>query len=523
MQGTGGQVAGSEAIFTPAQVRARDEAAIAAGVPGYLLMERAATAALAWLRRTWPCVRRPLVVCGAGNNGGDGLVLARLAAAAGLGPTVVLLVAPERLCGDAAQAWRELQGHAVPCLPSWPDDPGQYDLIVDALLGTGLTRPVEGTFAEAVDAMNAAAAPVLALDVPSGLCAATGQVLGRAVTADLTVTFVGRKIGHYLGRAPDLTGHLCFEDLGVEAFPAPGGECVAWRLPTDLAPRLLPPRSRLAHKGASGHVLVIGGAPGTSGAARLAAEAALHAGAGWVTVATAPEHAAWLNAGRPEIMCTGVRDAEELAPLLERADVLAVGPGLGQTPWSRALLGAALRSGKEQVLDADALNLLAASPHDGAARRALAAAAAHTVLTPHPGEAARLLALTPAEVQADRPASVQRLVQAWGCVTVLKGTHSLIAAPGRPTHLCDRGNPALAVAGTGDVLTGVIAALLAQGAGQGDVLAAAAGGVMVHALAGDAAARAHGGERGLLAGELGPFVRRVVNGHLPPPVTRLER
>lgn len=255
-------------------------------------------------------------------------------------------------------------------------------------------------------------------------------------------------------------------------------------------------RARDAHKGDFGHVLVIGGQPGMSGAARLAGEAALRAGAGLVSVATHPEHASVLNSGRPELMCHAVANAETLKPLLERSTVLAVGPGLGQSEWARGLLVAVWDTDLPMIVDADALNLLAREPM----RRD------RWILTPHPGEAARLLGCSATEVQADRRTAVRALQARYGGVVVLKGAGTLIA-DGVQCRVCTAGNPGMASGGMGDVLTGVIAGLCAQGM---SLSSAAAAGVLVHALAADAAAL-RDGERGLLASDLLPELRRWVN------------
>lgn len=483
-----------------------------AGLEGYTLMTRAAEAALKALVQRWPGARRVCVICGAGNNGGDGLVLARLAAQAGLTVRVLLCADPPRLRGDAARAWQELQQQspvAVECWSQASPPRAQFaasDVIVDGLFGIGLSRPLEGAYAAVVEAVNESARPVLALDVPSGLCSDRGAVMGCAIHADLTVTFIERKLGHYVGVAQDYVGDLRLARLGVEAVlaeeaPSP----LARLLPRDLLAHVLAPRSPTAHKGRHGHVLVIGGDQGMAGAVRLAGEAALYAGAGLVTVATSPAHAPLVNIGRPELMCHGVASGQALAPLLARADVVVLGPGLGRGPWARDMLSSVLSQERALLLDADALNLLAE-------QRAVEAPWDHgrpVVLTPHPGEAGRLLGRDSASVQADRLGAHRALVERFGAVVVLKGAGTLVGAPGWMTHLCDRGNPGMAVAGMGDVLSGVIGALLAQG--HAPFLAGAAG-VLAHARAGDYAVDRVGGQRGLLAGEMAPIVREILNG-----------
>ncbi len=472
-----------DAIYTSAGVRAIDACAIGRhGIPGYTLMQRAAAAALGTLTARFGDTARLLIVTGGGNNGGDGYVLARLALAAGMRADVVALVEPSRLGGDAATAAHDFLQVAGLC----NDLDGALaaaDVVVDAILGSGLTRDVDGEFARAIRAINASALPVLALDVPSGLDSDSGAVRGVAVQAAVTVTFVGHKAGLWLGAGPGHCGALELATLEIPAAAAAVAEPVLRALNRVTAPRL-PPRRRDVHKGRAGHVLLVGGNHGMPGAALLAGSAALVAGAGLVTVATRPAHAVAMAMARPELMCAGVDEPSALAPLLERATVVAVGPGLGRDPWGRGMLAAALGAGRPCVVDADGLNLLpeVAEPRED------------RVLTPHPGEAARLLDISTAAVQADRVAAVDRLRSRYGGVAVLKGVGSLVAAAGRLPAVCTEGTPAMAAPGMGDTLTGLIAALLAQGLGPAD---AAELGVAAHAHAGVRAAR--GRDRGLTA------------------------
>ncbi len=487
-------------IYSTAAVRAADRYAIEElGIPGYALMTRAAEAALAVLRAQWPLARRLLVLCGPGNNGGDGYVLARRARAAGLDVTLCAPAGPPA-GGDAARAagdWHRAGGAAV----AWDAGlPALAEVVVDALLGTGLARGIGEPLAGVIDAVNAAGRPVLALDVPSGLDADTGAIHGTAVRASVTVTFVGRKPGFFLGHGFEHVGRLVCDELGVPAAAFAGREFALRRLTTRALGALLRRRPRTAHKGTNGRVLVIGGGPGMPGAALLAGTAALRAGAGLVTVATWPAHAAAIAAARPELICIAAEDPDSVTAAIATADVVAIGPGLGQSAWAARLVTAAFASARPVVVDADALNRLAAHP----------SRSAHWCLTPHPGEAARLLGLDAAGVQADRLAAVHGLVARYGGVAVLKGAGTLIAAGDGAPWVCERGNPGMAVAGMGDVLTGVIAAIAAQ---QPDPSAAlgqsAAVGVLVHALAGDLAAR--GGERGILASDVIALLPACVN------------
>jgi hydroxyethylthiazole kinase-like uncharacterized protein yjeF len=437
-------------------------------------------------------------VCGAGNNAGDGLVLARLARAAGLSVTTSLLVAPERFKGPAARAVADCRAAGVELAPFTPGALGA-DVIVDALLGTGLSRPVSDEFQAAVEAINAAGRPVLALDLPSGLDADSGWPTPVAVRATMTLTFLGLKQGLFLGAAVDYCGELEFAGLEL-----PAGLGAEWATPLrrlaygDLR-RALPRRPRTAHKGSCGRLLLVGGGPGMPGAIRLAAEAALRVGAGLVYVATHPDSVGSVLAGRPEIICRSVSSGVDLEELLRLADGVVIGPGLGQSAWALELWRSALRTELPAVLDADGLNLLAVHTHE---RR-------DWILTPHPGEAARLIkGATVEAVQRDRPAAARALAARHGAVAVLKGPRTLVAAPaaGEPLRVCDRGNPGMATAGTGDVLAGTIGSLLVQ---TGDLALAAGAGVLLHALAGDEAAKA--GERGMMASDLLPALRAWAN------------
>jgi len=486
-------------LYRAAQVRELDRIAIEErGVAGYTLMSRAGEAAFNLLRQRWPRARRIILVCGGGNNAGDGYVVARLARQAGFDARVLTVADPTNLPGDAQTAFRDAQAAEVSIAPFTAAGLDKADLLVDAILGTGLEREVSGLWREAIDAMNAHAADRFALDIPSGLHADTGSILGAAVDAAATITFIGLKQGLFTGQGPACCGEVHFADLDVppDIYPALHPAC--WRYAGDDLSALLPRRSRSAHKGNFGHVLVIGGELGMAGAARMAGEAAARCGAGLVSVATRAAHAGLQAAVRPELMFHGIEAPEALEPLLNRATVIAIGPGLGRGDWGRNMLRAALASDRPLVLDADALNLLALEP----------AYRDSWILTPHSGEAARLLKMTPAQVEADRFTAVEDLALRFGGVAVLKGAGSLIASKADGVvALCVAGNPGMASGGMGDVLTGVIAGLLAQGL---PLFMAAKAGAYLHGRAGDLAARA-GGERGLLATDLLPFLRQLAN------------
>jgi NAD(P)H-hydrate epimerase len=455
-------------------------------------MQRAGAFAWQRLRGRWPQARRIAVICGSGNNGGDGYVLARLARAAQFEVEVVALGEP-RADSDAARAradWTAAGGATL----AFDAAIAPPDVFVDAIFGTGLARPPEGAALRWIERLNAAGGRVLALDVPSGVDADSGQVPGVAVRAAETVSFVAHKRGLFTGAAVDHCGALALDALQVPPAVFAAARPDARLLSAQQIAALLPPRAPNAHKGNFGHVLAIGGDRGYGGAIRLAGEAALRCGAGLVSVATRGEHVAALNAARPELMARGVEGPQELEALLERATVLALGPGLGQSAWGHALWYAALSSGKPAVVDADGLNLVA---------RDRPALPAHSVLTPHPGEAARLLGVDTDAVARDRYGTVRAIAARHGAVAVLKGAGSLVATPEGEVAVCPWGNPGMASGGMGDVLTGVVAALLAQGF---DAWNAACVGVALHARAGDVAAQA--GQAGTLASDLfGPLQR----------------
>lgn len=449
-------------LYTAAETRALDRAAMDAGIPGMVLMERAGEAAAAAVCRRWPdwSARRIAVLAGGGNNGGDGYVIARRLLQAGARVAVVAAADPGKLDGDAAEAasrWHGAGGETDRDAAGF--DPGSVDLVVDALLGTGLASEVRSPYRELLESVAAAGVPVAAVDIPSGLSADTGRPLGAVAAAQLTITFVGRKRGLFTADGPACTGEVRFDDLGIPAHVRSAHPGSARLLDPDAV--RLPERPANSHKGDFGRILIAGGAAGMAGALAMAGWAALRAGAGWV-VACAEGDARETAAGyRPELI-TGTWEADGELPRdqLERADVLAVGPGLGRSPAARKVLARALAAPVPLVVDADGLNLLAEEPE--LAREAAARFAA-TVVTPHPGEAARLLGATTAEVQADRFAAAARIAEELAAVCCLKGAGTVIAGGEGPPAVNPTGNPGMAMGGQGDVLTGILAARLAQG------------------------------------------------------------
>ncbi|MEM7252446.1 MAG: NAD(P)H-hydrate dehydratase [Pseudomonadota bacterium] len=493
-------------LFSANQVRELDARAISEqGIPAATLMERAGRRAFSVSERLWPTAKRIYVVCGIGNNGGDGFVVARLARLAGLEPTIVCVGDQHRLAGHTAQMFEAARSVEVPAV-DWSNKPAEApDLFVDALLGTGINRDVSGVQAQAVAWMNDAPTPVLSIDIPSGLHADTGRVCGDAVHAACTVTFIGLKLGLVTGAARAHCGQLFFDSLGVSRAlrdaMTPRAETICYG---DLASHLRA-RSRIAHKGHFGHVLIVGGNAGLAGAARLSGEAAARSGAGLISVAVHPQSAAVVGVAQPEMMVRGVGEAADLTALLARASVIAIGPGLGVDSWSEAFFATVLAHATEHdlptVIDADGLNRLAGAYHEGDV-----ALPTQLILTPHPGEASRLLDTSVAEVEADRYRAALNLAERYSATVILKGAGTVIASEAG-MFVCTHGNPGMGSGGMGDVLTGVIAGLLAQALSP---TVAAPLGVCLHASAADTVAEV-GGERGLLASDLFPEIRRLVN------------
>jgi hydroxyethylthiazole kinase-like uncharacterized protein yjeF len=458
-------------------------------------MERAGRAAFERLLQRWPRAGRITVCCGKGNNAGDGYVVATCAREAGLAVELLHVGDPALLTGDAALARDRAIAAGVTIARNWPESPSG-DVIVDALLGTGLRGALTPAYADAVRWINAAGRPVLALDLPTGVDADTGAVTEPAVRAALTVSFIGRKLGLHTGAGVSFAGEREFVSLGVAASvyrQVAGCPLLDYRT---LAPdRRLPPRDPGAYKQSFGHVAVIGGDAGMGGAPLMAAEAALRVGAGLVSVVTRALHRPAILARRPEAMVADADDAFARAGVLGRATCIVVGPGLGREPWGEALLREALATAKPVVLDADGLHAFAAL---GLTARG------PIVGTPHPGEAAALLGSSSGAVQADRPAAARALAEKLRGVAVLKGAGTVVAAapgPDAPAVLlgvCSHGNPGMASAGMGDVLAGVLGGLMAQGLPPAD---AAVAGTCLHSFAADRAA-ARLGQRSLLATDL---------------------
>lgn len=488
-------------LYRAAQVRELDRIAIEQySIPGITLMERAGNAVFSILHLKWPRINSIAVVCGSGNNAGDGYIIANLAAHAGLRTVIFQVGSAERLSGDARTAYERLQGTQVEIVTFDGQRLDQFDLICDALLGTGAQGVVSDRYHHAIEAINQAGqqqnTPVIAVDIPSGLQADTGAILGIAVYAQITVTFIAVKQGMLTASGPDCCGEVMFHDLDVPPavyeVVARSGEWFCWG---HMASHM-PQRPQAAHKGMYGHALIVGGNHGMSGAVQMAASACARAGSGLVSVATRRFHAAALSINRPEIMCHAVEAGSELGVLLDKAGVVAIGPGLGHDAWAMDLFAAVIARREPKVIDADALRLLAQEP----------IANNNWVLTPHPGEAAALLHCTTREIQANRFAAVAAIQKKYGGICVLKGCGTLVADEKGEISLCNEGNPGMASGGMGDILTGIIAGFIAQGY---NLALSSKLGVSLHAAAGDLAAEQ--GRHGLLAGDLLAPMRILLN------------
>lgn len=483
-------------VYRSAGIRAIESSAIAAAAcPG--LMERAGLAAARIAReRLLVQGRSVLVIAGPGNNGGDGFVLARHLMQDWYRVSVLFIGEPDRLPADAraaCEAWIAAGGALMDRLPEH-----HPDLVVDALFGIGLTRAPEGRAAELVQWMNGQPAPVLALDIPSGLSADTGAVLGTAVRAAFTVTFIALKPGLLTLDGPDHVGQweVCDLELDVQSLQLPVGRLIGMACLNDV----LAPRPRNSHKGSFGSLGIVGGAAGMTGAVLLAGRAALQLGAGRIYLGLLRKELS-VDPNQPELM---LREAGEVVEM-SQLNCLVLGPGLGQSPPARSAVALALERELPLLLDADALNLLGA--HD-VLRDVCRSRRAATLLTPHPAEAARLMGCTTAEVQNDRVAAAVALAQRYRAGVALKGAGTVVAAPDGHWWMNDTGNPGLASAGMGDVLSGICGALLAQGV---EPLAALRTGVHLHGRAADMCAQAQGGWIGMTASEVTAAARELLN------------
>ena len=515
-------------IYLAQQVRELDRITIEEkGVPGIKLMRRAAQACVEVLLGHASSPGKVSVLCGSGNNAGDGFIVAGLLANKGVEVTVGLVGKIPSSETDAGRAYGYCRDAGVEVQTAELSLQGSA-FVVDALLGTGLTGPVRTEYQQVISAVNQHDCTVLAVDLPSGLCADTGNILGACIKADMTVTFIGRKLGLLTNDGPEVTGQLSFADLSVPSSIFDAIEPSVRMLSYENVIQKLPIRNRNAHKMNHGHLLIVGGDQGMAGAVAMAAEAAMYSGAGLVSVATHPANVSALVARRPEVMTKGVTTTRELKALLGRATAVVVGPGLGieslgieslgieslgiespdnQDPgsesvgvdnsWGSELFNEVIESEIPMIVDADGLNRLSRRPQPLIKRD-------NWILTPHPGEARNLLGR---EVQVDRLDSVKQLQEKYGGVCLLKGAGTLIAG-GHGVWLCPYGNPGMSVGGMGDVLSGVIGGLVAQGLNMSDATGL---GAVVHSLAADNLVATQG-ERGLLATQLMTEIRKLLNG-----------
>jgi len=463
------------ALYRCAQVKALDKTAIEMQkVGGFELMQTAGQCAFDLLRQEWPDANRITVFCGSGNNAGDGYIVAVLAKLFGCNVQVLTLADPQKLVGDARLAYQWAREHNLSIAAFAPvkNENLIKGVVVDALLGIGVRGDVRENYAAAIASINSSNRPVLSIDIPSGICGDSGRVLGKAVKAAHTITFIGLKRGMFTADACDYCGNIVYASLGVKAavFETQKIECT--RL--NFKPPLLSERPANSHKGMFGRVVVIGGDRNYGGAGIMAAESALLSGAGLVYLASRPEHVSAALARRPELMVSGIESSDQLKRLLEQTEVLVLGPGVGQSEWSTEVVECALQSERTMLMDADGLNLLASKFKRYAPRD-------NWVLTPHPAEAGRLLGISTTQVQADRFAAAKALHEQYGGVIVLKGAGTIIA-DNNGLYLCTAGNPAMSTPGMGDILSGIIGGLLAQGL---SLSASAKSGVWAHATAAD--------------------------------------
>ncbi len=475
-------------LYTREQMRAVDRAASERyGVPSLSLMENAGARAADFILARYHDLSGVVIVGGEGQNGGDGWVVARQLHARGVPVRCILVGSPDKLRGDARVNFDALSKLGIRVEGTL--ELAGASLIVDALFGTGLARNLEGVHAQVVARINDSAVAVCALDLPSGIDADTGQVLGSAIRADSTVTFAGYKRGLFQFPGVDHAGELVLASIGA---PVPDSD-VAVIEARDVA-ALVPRSPRDAHKGSRGHVMIIAGSKGKTGAALLSSFGALRSGAGLVTIAADAETQPVLEQKVLEVMTAQFTDAASILKLIESKGAVVLGPGFGLEDERKALVRELARDIPVPcVLDADALTAL------GEDVEQLQRACAPRILTPHPGEASRLLGRSTAAVQADRYGSVQELAERSGQVVVLKGAHTVIGSPEGGVRVCRAGTPALGVAGTGDVLSGVMGSLSVRLS----AFSAAWASVQIHARAGEIAAVS---DRGLFAHEVADAV-----------------
>lgn len=502
-----------DALFTSAQVREIDSSAINThGIDGFTLMSSAAQFCFDTLIREFPKVEELVVLCGSGNNAGDGYLIATLAKKHSLQVKIIYLSPPEKLSGDAQKAYQSCLEAGLQCSeylakPTSLLSTNKNCVIIDALLGTGLNSPVRGPYAEIINKANQSGFPILSVDIPSGLCANTGKVLGVAMSASITCTFIGLKLGLLTGAGRTYTGETFYHSLEVPSNIILEQEPAAYKLSLSNLLKASAKRERHSHKGSFGHTLIIGGDKGFGGAAIMCAEAALRCGSGLTSVITHTDNCPALLARSPEVMVVSSENSTQTERLIETAKVIVIGPGLGKSAWSEKMLYRVLQLNKPLVIDADALNLLAEHP-EWLENIISSEQLAKRIYTPHPGEAARLLGKESAAlIQNNRLDATRALAKVLGGHVLLKGSGSLLISPTENVSLCPYGNPGMATGGMGDVLCGMIAALIAQGYNEHYALQLAC---CLHAYAADIEAHAKG-EIGLTATDIIPTARLLLN------------
>ena len=466
------------------------------GISSYELMQRAGLAAYQQLQQLSPKMRRIVVICGSGNNGGDGYIIAALAARGNYHVTVIRVGTPRS--DDAQRAYNSALAVGVDFTTMSNIDWQQVDIVVDALLGIGVTSNVYGEKADIIDLVNHSGCDVLSIDVPSGLIADTGAATGYVVQATHTCTFVGMKAGLLTANGPDVSGDISFHDLDIPASIYESSPAIGHIITPFMVSRLLPTRQASAHKGTHGHAVLVGGNHGMAGALRLASEAAARSGAGLISAITVSDHMGLIDAKQPEIMthCSDDPHAAHINRTLNAATSIGVGPGLGVNLWAKSLWQCICKLPVAKVIDADALNLLSTEQ----------VSFSSSVITPHPGEAARLLGCSIAEVNADRISTAFQLSRKYSTVCILKGCGTVVC-DGKNIWVNTTGNPGMASGGMGDCLTGIITALMAQGLTP---LNAALVGVWLHGAAADIESRENG-TIGMLASDVIARIRYVVN------------
>ena len=486
-------------------------------INSYELMLSAGASVFKTMKRRYPLTSKIIVFAGVGNNAGDGYIVAAMAKLAGIDAEVIQLCEEQKLKDNTRKAFEYAKSSGVYMRlfnekPFIQNSNDRKTIVIDAIFGTGLNRLVAGSYQRAITTINSFDCPIISVDLPSGLNSDTGCAMGLAVMAHMTVTFVGLKQGLLTGEGKEYSGEVVFTNLNIpdsiyksKWSPDPSSN----RIDISYVKGRLRPRRRSSHKGDHGHVVVLGGDRGFGGAGIMAAEAAMRSGAGLVTLVTRSEHRTAALVRCPELMVIGTEDeTTDFEGSLEKASAIVVGPGLGTAEWGNSILLAVLEShqiSRRPVLfDADAITLLSDRQHLLENMET-----SYFVYTPHPGEAAKLLGISKEHVQLNRFRAVRELANVWGGVCLLKGNGSLTCSAEAPdnVYLCTEGNAGMASGGMGDVLSGIIASLIAQGLATTEALNC---GICIHGEAGDLASRACG-ERGLRATDLFPFLGELIN------------